>query len=760
MTKDYDKLFPMPPVFPPKGHPRVYFTKADIPRILENMKKPQNAAAKRVHENNTAYDGGVKFGDAYQGTNFDSEMMAIIESLALAYALGGGEQYGQRAAELMRACVNGIYFSVDGYSYNTIGQTVFTIAEVYDWCYDLLSAVDREAFYNKTIELAAMLEVGWPPVKQRAVVGHGPEGQVLRDLMCAGIAMYDEYPDIYTLVAGRFFSEFIEPRKLMYRAHHFSQGSHYTHYRVQWEALSTWIMDKVGVPNVYGDDQQFAMYWGLYARRPDGAILRDGDDNNDRNMVKGQFYTEYVRPMLHIANYYHDPYLKWEAMRQLPGMEPHTPKANQTISSAEILLLNDPDFVGKSVAELPLTKYFPSPKGAVIARTGWEEGIDASTVVAEMKVNEWWFTNHQHLDAGAFQIYYKGLLASDAGYYQACVDKIFSDGNNGSTGYGSQHDINYNKRTIAHNCMLVFDPEEQFYYSTKRADNDGGQKLIGDAEEPNLLEDLLGNPSLKICDILGHEFGPDEKTPDYTYLSGDLTRAYSDKVTSYTRSFLFWNLKDQTHPAALIVFDRIASADKNFKKTWLLHGLYEPELSENRIVYKNTAHGANGKLTADVLLPHKGDTVLSKVEGAVVNGTDYYAAITPGRFNEGGGWRAELSPKTARKEDLFLNVLQVGDAVPDTPPLPVELIETDTAAGAVIADRAAIFAKHRAGFGEWIQFELKKEASYKIAIAGVKPGSWEIVCGSKTQKAAAVADGGLLFFTGGSGMYEIRYIGE
>lgn len=276
MTKDYDKLFPMPPVFPPKGHPRVYFTKADIPRILENMKKPQNAAAKRVHENNTAYDGGVKFGDAYQGTNFDSEMMAIIESLALAYALGGGEQYGQRAAELMRACVNGIYFSVDGYSYNTIGQTVFTIAEVYDWCYDLLSAVDREAFYNKTIELAAMLEVGWPPVKQRAVVGHGPEGQVLRDLMCAGIAMYDEYPDIYTLVAGRFFSEFIEPRKLMYRAHHFSQGSHYTHYRVQWEALSTWIMDKVGVPNVYGDDQQFAMYWGLYARRPDGAILRDG----------------------------------------------------------------------------------------------------------------------------------------------------------------------------------------------------------------------------------------------------------------------------------------------------------------------------------------------------------------------------------------------------------------------------------------------------------------------------------------------------
>ena len=36
MTKDYDTLYPPPPHLPPKGHPRVYFTKADIPRILEN----------------------------------------------------------------------------------------------------------------------------------------------------------------------------------------------------------------------------------------------------------------------------------------------------------------------------------------------------------------------------------------------------------------------------------------------------------------------------------------------------------------------------------------------------------------------------------------------------------------------------------------------------------------------------------------------------------------------------------------------------
>ena len=702
----------------------------------------------------------MKFGDAYAGTNFDSEMVTVIESLALEYALGGGELHGRRAVELMCAYIKGIFFAVDGYSYNTIGQTVYTIAVVYDWCHDLLTDAEKELFYTKTIELAGMLEVGWPPVDQKAVVGHGPEGQVLRDLMSAGIAMYDEYPDIYTLVAGRFFAEFVEPRKFMYQAHHFSQGSHYTHYRVQWEALSTWVMDKIGVPSVYGDKQRYVMDWGLYARRPDGAILRDGDDNNDRNMVKGQFYTEYCRPMLHIANYYRDPYLKWEAMRQLPGMEPHVPKANQTISSAEILLLNDPDLEGRSVEELPLTKYFPSPKGAMIARTGWENGIASNNVVAEMKINEWWFTNHHHLDAGAFQIYYKGMLATDSGYYQACSDQIFSKGNNGSTGYGSQHDVNYNKRTIAHNTMLVFDPDEQFHYSSLPTDNDGGQMLLHNAEEPDLLEDMLEHPEYKICDILAHEFGPDLQKPEYTYLSGNLTRAYSEKVSSYQRGFLFLNFMDDIHPAALIVFDRIASSNREFKKTWLIHGLYEPEVGENRMVFRNTEHGANGKMTVDVLLPRKGDTAITKVEGPVVNGTDYFATITPGRFNEGGGWRAELSPKTAREKDLFLNVIQVGDAEPDCAPLDVELIESDTIAGAAIAGRIALFAKAEDGFGDALSFGLEKDGPYKIYIADVLPGKWEVTCNGRKTEVLAREEGRLLALEGGRGTYELRYVGK
>ena len=51
------------------------------------------------------------------------------------------------------------------------------------------------------------------------------------------------------------------------------------------------------------------------------------------------------------------------------------------------------------------------PYGWMIARTGWDD----ESVIAEMKVNVYNFNNHQHLDAGAFQIYYKGPLAIDSG---------------------------------------------------------------------------------------------------------------------------------------------------------------------------------------------------------------------------------------------------------------------------------------------------------------------------------------------------------
>ena len=135
------------------------------------------------------------------------------------------------------------------------------------------------------------------------------------------------------------------------------------------------------------------------------------------------------------------------------------------------------------------------------------------------------------MDAGAFQIYYKGALAIDSGIYT------------GSSGrYGSPHCCNYYWRTIAHNCLLVHDPNEEFR-SSRGYGNDGGQRLPNNRSEPRTLDVLLDEENgYRTGNVLAHGFGPTADKPLYTILTSDITAAYSDKVKSVVRSsvFLSW----------------------------------------------------------------------------------------------------------------------------------------------------------------------------------------------------------------------------
>lgn len=171
-----------------------------------------------------------------------------------------------------------------------------------------------------------------------------------------------------------------------------------------------------------------------------------------------------------------------------------------------------------------------------------------------MNLEEYNFTNHDHLDAGHFQIYYKGILANDSGSYNS---------------YGSAHDRGYYKRSVAHNTLAVRNPEKATTfqgYSTY----DGGQRSPENGSDAGI--ELLGSEEHKFSEILGYEFGPDDNEPDYNFLSGNLTNAYyKETVDNYERSFMFYNLKDEEHPAAMVVFDRVTSQSAGFEKAWLLH---------------------------------------------------------------------------------------------------------------------------------------------------------------------------------------------
>ena len=85
------------------------------------------------------------------------------------------------------------------------GRYMVTGAIVYDWMYPHLTANDKKIFITELIRLAKTLECGYPPTQQGSVTGHSSEAMIMRDLLSAGIAIYDEYPEMYNLAAGRFF---------------------------------------------------------------------------------------------------------------------------------------------------------------------------------------------------------------------------------------------------------------------------------------------------------------------------------------------------------------------------------------------------------------------------------------------------------------------------------------------------------------------------------------------------------------------------
>jgi heparin/heparan-sulfate lyase len=355
----------------------------------------------------------------------------------------------------------------------------------------------------------------------------------------------------------------------------------------------------------------------------------------------------------------------------------------------------------------------------MLARTGW--GQDA--VIAEMKINEYNFVNHQHLDAGAFQIYYRGPLAMDTGLYS------------GSSGaYGSPHCMNYYWRTIAHNSLLVHDPNEDF--GRRGYGNDGGQRLPNGRSEARDLKALLAaERGYRTGKVLSHGFGPDPQTPDFTLLQGDITAAYGRKVRQVTRSFVFLNLRNDEVPAAMVVFDRVVSSSPAFRKYWLLHTLEEPRVDSTSAVVDCTQHGNHGRLSLDVLLPQAANAELSRIGGPGkefwVFGTNYTNDLDPQRLERGsmepGAWRIELSPRTAAAEDLFFNVMQVTDRqLPSR--LPVRRFDAGNRVGCVIEGPQATWVVLLRGDGqrsaEPVKFAVAGDRPCRILVTDLKPGLW------------------------------------
>jgi len=700
---------------PPAEHPRLYLRARDIDDLRRRTTDP---VTKPIWEKMQAAG--------------KSDPAGAVEVDAIRYLLTQDEELGRRTVAAALKLMRETTFDMDqpGMKYWITplrGRLMVTGAVVYDWCYPVLSAEQKKAYVEEFVNLARGMECGYPPPKTNGVTGHYSEWMLMRDMLSTGVAIYDEFPEMYEVAANRFFGMFVPVRNWWYQGHAFHQGSSYAEKRAGVDLYPLWIFERLGAGPVYDPNLQFLPYQWIYMRRPDGQLLRSGDGQN----VPTKLCT------LLNASYYKDGYVMGDYLR------------NPEIDERSLLfafLWRDPELKPRPVSELPLSRYMGLPYGWMVARTGWDE----ESVIAEMKVNIYNFNNHQHLDAGAFQVYYKGPLALDSGVYQGTMGS-----------YGSPHDVNYNKRSIAHNCLLVYDPAEEFTFHAKPLRNDGGQAFPNGAREPKNLDDMLAN--YQTGEVLGQGFGPDPRRPAYTYLKGDLTKSYGGKVRQVQRSFVFLDQAEQPVRAVLVVFDRVVSSNAEFKKYWLLHSMEEPRIDGRVITIALQERGWHGKLVDEVLLPSKAE--IAAVGGA---GKEFWVfgenfpnepktALHQGATanNEVGQWRVEVSPREAAETDYFLNVMQIMDR--DATGLAVHRIEDGNMMGLLVGDTSIFFQRDGGRAEGTITFQSQGS---RFLVADLAEGTWSISRRGAVVQANIGVSGqeGVIWFEGQPGEYVLRKI--
>ena len=540
-----DKPYPAPPVLPPTGHPRLMLRKKDFARIRQNMEQdPACPAAQLFHELCSVAVKGEGADPAF-GTYHLKEYLAV-EAKALKALLDDDETLGRKAIDDLFRLLRTVSYRGTIMTARFSGHLIFLASEVYDWCYGRLTDGERAEIVVRCEALAARyFEMGYPPVKQSALSGHGTEAQLLRDLLSFGIAVYDERPDIYELCAGRLFSEYLPAYEAVFAGGFHPQGPSYGAYRhtgTMWFGLLVLAMSGKKVLPACVETLADSF---LYLTRSDGEMLRLGDDCNEGKAPYSQ-KNPFAVPLFLSAAYTGNSLYDQEARRQmhpsylLPsryGVDYYEEGSyGEGLMSPSVCLIWSGLTPLTAAPPLPPARYFGSPVGCTIYNDGER--------LVLMKIGELWGANHDHLDTGCFQIYDGGILASDSGVYDA---------------YHTPHRLHYYIHTVAHNCLLV---------------GGRGTRFPNGLEEP------------KDCRQWFSEYGMAKVTyhseaDGICEIEGDLTQAYAETCELVTRR-MRWE-PDRGERGVFTVKDTVIPKREE-TAAFLLHCQREPEIKGNEIV--------------------------------------------------------------------------------------------------------------------------------------------------------------------------------
>lgn len=402
------------------------------------------------------------------------------------------------------------------------------------------------------------------------------------------------------------------------------------------------------------------------------------------------------------------------------------------------LLYWEPNLPETPIEQLDFSRWFRNA-GQVVMRDSWDY---ANAALLEFKSASFMSINHQHLDQNAFTIFYKAPLLVDSGYYDS---------------YGTNHWQNYFTRTIAHNTVTVFDPQEQFPRawtpdycnggpSGNLCSNDGGQQFPA-IYYPTLQQAQPGGPNA-LDGVVAYAY-----SPDFTYVEGNASKAYSsgklDQSNGFVRSLVFLRTPSFWPHPVTVVFDKITTtADKgSLVKRFLLHSVSEPEpsggtalgngqylMSGNTVTIRN----GGGMLFSQTLLPV--NPVLTKIGGQDVSGDhrflvqaqDQYGnyqyqnfppSPDPGTADaDMGAWRIEVTAPVPSQREYFLNVLSIADNGAASAPPSAQNLSSDSTAVALLGNTQLVAFNKNDQTAAQLTWDVPI-ADVRMIVAGLQPNT-------------------------------------
>ena len=775
-----------------ESHPRLLLTKDTIPTIRKALEE-DNPTNKRFFElldadpattiNNGKLKTVAEVGDNFDGRNgkhnYDKSYLEFIQIKALGYLVDGHELYGYQAIHCMKQFLRTLDIQyITSNMEREYGNTMFTAALVYDWCYALLTPEDKNQLmaaiehrtasgmcgdpsYTTTTHYKWKMSVGFPPYAEKdvgAVSGHGSERQVLRDFLSVAIAFYGDNNSWWNYIGKLVYSEYVPVRNYYFQSGISQQGTGvYVSGRHISDMYSAWLLLAATGSQPYENiDKTIRNFLG-YECAP-GKIYSDGDGT-------GSIQNNYeFRALSYMTAYL---FADEPMLAQAKDMQPTKAFASDTIELTSAMYvaltgMSDIQPAANKYEGMKLIQYNGSPVGQYITHEAWNDANSASVF---MKIKERSTANHEHADAGNFMIYYKGMLTADGGAY---------------SGYAGDHTRYYHQATVSHNSLLVYNPN-----TSALADDPSNPNIARKSEwysggqiwpaEAGTLSELKSEKYLtgKVVGK-GHAYYDSAQTqPKYAYLAGNITNAYPEDTVNFVgRRMLTVYTGNEDVPMVFFVYDRIQSDSSSYTKKFLLHISSSERPTINTADNTVATENGNGKLVLTCL--SSGATV-EGVGGRTYDSTGKYVGADSQNYLINGvqnvttaddkKWgRVEITMEKATTSSL-LNAIYVTDKGNTTyyKSVPITNISTglftnsaDDLEGCVFNNSiAAVFAKRNITASDkyitgTVSFTTSGNSTMSYYVDGVEGGNWSVTVNGKSY-GSVKASNGILTFDAASG---------